>query len=145
MKYVHEARPNNVSNIKRIKREKLVLPPASSEKWKELDKLIEIRLKQSLSKKAVRGLDSSSHSLRLLDNIYEVLSGEVEVHKSVFSVSHNHPKRKNKKLEELRKKKNELRKAWKVLCKQALENTEGALLIADKWKKTMRRFEESSC
>jgi hypothetical protein len=110
----------------------------ASEKWKDLDKIINSKLKEKLQKKSVKQMDVSLHSLLLLEIIYDVLSENCEIHANDLPVFQSRSKRKNKKLEELRKRKNDLRKGWKLLCRQGLEKTESALILANEWKKTLR-------
>ena len=138
---LHQTRRTNVSDRKREKEAQINFPPPHDSIWKEVNEELKMALPQAFPRRRLRSGKINEYSSRLdlwLYNFCKQKFGLKPPPKNLPSPTSELPKR-NKQLEELRKKKKTCRAAYKALVKDGLQGSEEATYILSKWKSLLRQ------
>jgi hypothetical protein len=139
----HKTRESNLSDLEKNQQQRINFPKSGDiATWKEVDHDLKETLPLVFTKKLLRKMDSSQLSQKLDIWLYHYFSERFGVidnaDRDTARSKGSGRQFRHRGLERLRRKKNELRKAYKTLCKNDQLHSSAAKLLYTQWKSVMR-------
>jgi len=133
---LHQTRLTNVSDTQREKEPQINFPLPHDPVWKEVNEEIKAALPQVFPRQRLKNLTTGETSSKLAKWLHSFCTQKfgAKLQNQKHSPTNPHPPKKNKRLEDLRKRKKACRVAHKALVKAGLQDSEEAANLLHKWK-----------
>lgn len=137
----HPARDSNATQFSRTREPKINFPSANDPSWSSINEELSAGLPRIFTSNVFKKLNPADLSTKFNNWLYSFFVSRFGVQESVDRTgpARTRPKRKNRELEFLRRRKNECRKVRRALMKAGLENSPEAKDCAAHWHTLVRR------
>lgn len=138
---LHQTRQSNVSDTQREKETQINFPLPHDPKWKEVNEELKVALPIVFPAHRLKNLTTCEISSKLAQWLHTFCIDKfgAKPQNQKLSPTNPHPPKKNKRLEDLRRKKKACRAAHKALTKAGLQDSDEAADLLVKWKNLLRQ------